>query len=98
MKDFHFSKQRIIEIIPDKKIEWLVTESKLNFLNKKDEWTGTKIIFDIAEINNKTQLRFTHKGLVADIECYGSCSNSWSKLIQESLMILVTTGKRKDVF
>jgi len=98
MKDIHYSKQRIIELIPGKKVEWLVTDSKLNFLENKSEWTGTKISFEISEINNKTQLRFTHAGLVPDIECYGSCSNGWSKLIQESLKSLVTTGKGKDVF
>jgi hypothetical protein len=98
MKDIHFSKQRLIEVVPDKKVIWLVTDSKLNFLKNKSEWTGTKIGFDISEINNKTQLRFTHTGLVPTIECYGSCSKGWSKLIQESLLSVVTTGKGKNVF
>ena len=98
MKEFHFSVQKVVEIIPDKKVVWLVTDSKLNFTKKKSEWTGTKIIFEIAEISNKTQLRFTHEGLVPGIECYGDCSNGWSNLIQESLLSLITTGKGKDVF
>jgi len=98
MKDFHFSKQKSIEVVPDKKVVWLVTDSKLNFLKNKTEWTGTKISFEISEKNNKTKLRFTHMGLVPDIECYGSCSTGWSKLIQESLLSLITTGKGKDVF
>ena len=98
MKDLHYSKQKLIEVVADKKIVWLVTDSKLNFLKNKSEWTGTTIIFDISRINNKTQLRFTHKGLVPDIECHGSCSNGWSRLIQESLFSLITTGKGKDVF
>ena len=98
MKDIHFSKQRLIEVVPDKRVVWLVTGSKLDFLKNKDEWTGTKISFDIAEINNKTQIRFTHTGLVPQSECYDSCSNGWSKLIQESLFSLITTSKGKDVF
>jgi len=98
MKDVHFSKQRIIEMVPDKKVVWLVTDSKLNFINNKSEWAGTKISFEISEINNKTQLRFTHIGLVPQIECYGSCSNAWSRLIQESLFSLITTGEGKNVF
>ncbi len=98
MKDIHFSKQRVIELVPGKKILWLVTDSKLNFLKDKSEWTGTKIFFEITEIKNKTQLRFTHLGLTPGIECFGACSNGWSKLIQESLLSLVTTGKGKEVF
>jgi hypothetical protein len=98
MEEFHLSKQKIVELIPGKKIVWLVTESQLNFIKDKKEWTGTKIIFDISEINNKTQLRFTHQGLVSDIECYGACSKGWTHLIQQSLFSLITTGNGKKVF
>ncbi len=98
MKDIHYSRQRVIEMIPSQKITWLVTDSQLNFLNSKTEWTGTQIHFDITAINNKTQLRFTHAGLVTEIECYESCANAWTRLIQESLFSLVTTGVGKEVF
>jgi hypothetical protein len=98
MEEFHFSKQKIVEFIPDEKVVWLITDSQLNFIKDKSEWTGTKIIFEIYGINNKTQLRFTHQGLVPKIECYGDCSNAWGQLIQQSLFSLITTGKGKKVF
>jgi NADH:ubiquinone oxidoreductase subunit E len=98
MKDHHFSKQKVVEFIPNEKVVWHIIESKLNSFKNKSEWTGTEIKFEITEINNKTQVRFTHLGLVPDIECFGACSNAWSLLIQESLFSLITTGKGKDVF
>ncbi|MEO7977998.1 SRPBCC domain-containing protein [Flavobacterium sp.] len=98
MKEHHYSKQKLIELIPNEKVVWMVTESKLNSYNNQTEWTNTKIIFDINEINNKTQVRFTHFGLIPKFECYGSCSWAWEKLIKESLFSLITTGKGTNVF
>lgn len=98
MKEFHFSKQQVVEFIPGEKVAWLVTESKLNFIKDKNEWTGTTISFEISTQDNKTQLRFTHAGLNPQVECYGACSNGWQQLIQQSLFSLITTGKGKDVF
>ena len=97
MKDVHFSKQKIVESIPNKKVVWLITDSKLKFQNPT-EWTGTKIVFDISEINNKTQVRFTHFGLVPGFECYYNCSWAWGELMQQSLHSLITTGKGINVF
>ena len=50
-------------------------------------------VIEIAAENNKTRLRFTHLGLDPNIECFDSCSNSWTQIIQKSLYSLVTTGK-----
>ena len=98
MGEFHFSKQKLVEVIPDKKVVWLVTDSKLNSFKNQSEWTGTKIIFEISEKDHKTQVRFTHQGLAPEIECYGDCSNAWNLLVQQSLFSLITTGKGKKIF
>jgi hypothetical protein len=86
----HYSKQKLVEFVPDKKVVWLVTESKLNFIEDESEWTGTKISFEISTIGNKTQLQFTHHGLRPDIECYKDCSNAWGGYIKKSLFDLIT--------
>jgi len=98
MKDLHFSKQKVVELIPNKKVVWLVTESKLTFTKDKSEWTGTKICFEISKAKNKTRVSFTHLGLVPEFECYGDCSNAWTQLVQKSLSSLISTGKGKKVF
>jgi hypothetical protein len=97
-KELHFSRQRIVEMVPDQKVVWLVTESIINYAEDKREWTDTKISFEISEKNNKTQLRFTHFGLDPQIECFDSCSSSWSQLIQQSLFSLISTGEGKKIF
>ena len=93
-KDMHFSKQKLIEVILGKKIVWLVTDSYLSFLKKeKSEWNDTKIIFEINEKDNQTEVVVTHQGLIPGVECFDACSNGWNYYLHESLLPLITTGK-----
>jgi hypothetical protein len=92
-EDMHYSKQRVVESIPGEKVVWLVTESRLNFIEDKEEWTGTKIIFEISKKDGKTELKFTHEGIKPEVECYDACSTAWGQLIQQSLFTYITTGK-----
>ena len=90
-KDLHWSHQKLTEVIPNKKLVWLVTDSRLNFINDKNEWNGTTIIFDISRMKDKTQLRFTHVGLLPELECFDACSGGWTYYM-DSLHKLITTG------
>lgn len=90
---YHYSKHKLIEMVPGKKIVWLVTDSSLNFIEDKSEWNGTRISFDIAEKDGKTEVRFTHHGLLPKNECYDACSNAWTGYITNGLHNLIATGK-----
>lgn len=84
-------------MIPDQKVVWLVIDSSINFTEDINEWTGTKISFEITEKNGKTELLFFHIGLVPEIECFDACSSAWSQLIQQGLFGLITTGKCTEI-
>ncbi|MFG4002014.1 SRPBCC family protein [Flavobacterium aquidurense] len=89
----HYSKQKIVEIIPNQKVVWLITDSKLSFLEKTDEWTGTKVIFEISTEADRTKLTFTHEGLSPEVECYNSCAPAWTEYLQNKLLPLLSIDK-----
>jgi len=92
-EDVHYSKQRITESIPGRKVVWHVLDGYLNFVQDKTEWTGTDIVFLISTNGDKTEVRFTHAGLVPAYECFENCSSAWSFYITSSLRNLIATGE-----
>lgn len=92
--DLHRCRMKLIELIPDQKVVWLVEENYFSFTNDKTkEWVGNKILFDIYNKGNQTELLFTQVGLVPTYECYEVCKNAWTDYVQNSLRDLITTGK-----
>lgn len=102
-KDVHRCEMKLIEVIPNEKVVWLVLDNYFNFVKDQSEWKGTKVIFEISDISNadgenkngtnQTQLRFTHEGLLPDHECYEICNNAWTDYVNNSLHDLITKGK-----
>ena len=92
-KDIHRCTMRLTEVVPNKKVEWLVLDNYFEFTKDKTEWKGNTISFSISEKDNQTQLCFTHVGLVPEYECYDICFNAWTGYINNSLRNLITTGK-----
>jgi hypothetical protein len=82
----HYSKQKLLEVIPDKKVVWFVSDSRLNWIkNDKYEWTGTKMIFELNARDGKTILNFMHQGLVPEKECYEHSVQFWEMVIKDWL-------------
>ena len=92
-KDVHRCTLKITELVPGRKVAWHVLHNDFNFIKDKTEWNGTDVIFDITKKGDKTEVRFTHAGLVPAYECYDVCSNAWGQYITGSLRKLITTGK-----
>lgn len=94
--DTHWSKQKITEFIPGKKVAWQIVDSKLSFTKAKNEWNDTTITFEISQVGDKTQVLFSHLGLVPSFECYGNCSNAWDELVKGNLRKLIETGEAQS--
>jgi predicted dithiol-disulfide oxidoreductase (DUF899 family) len=92
-RDVHRCKMKTTELVPGKKVVWLVLDNYFNFTRDKTEWKGTKIIFEISKNGKKTLVRFTHQGLLPDCECFDVCSDVWDVYIMGSLRSLITAGK-----
>jgi len=64
--DSHYSKNKVIEFVPNEKLVWLVTES----IRRTDgyDWTSTKMIFELNPKGNNTIVKFTYDGVVLENE------------------------------
>jgi len=81
-KDVHRSTMKVTETMPNKKVVWLVVDNYFNFTEDKTEWTNTKVMFEISTRGNKTEIRFTHQGLVPAYECFDVCSNAGGSYVK----------------
>lgn len=92
-KDVHLTKFKIVEMVPNEKVVWFVTDNFFNFVDDKTEWKYTTVLFEISKKGDKTELVFTHQGLIPIRECYKACEDGWRKFIDQSLYDLITKGK-----
>ncbi|SEL55138.1 Activator of Hsp90 ATPase homolog 1-like protein [Chitinophaga rupis] len=83
----------VTELIPGKRIVWLITDCNMPWYADKKEWANTRLIFDLNEHNGITTLQFTHEGLTPEVECYKDCAPGWTHWINTSLLSYFTTGE-----
>src|SRR5690606_18261198 len=88
-QDVHRSKMKIVEYVPNEKVVWHVLDNYFKFTKDEHEWKDTRVIFEISEKDGKTQLKFTHVGLVPDHECFTICRDAWTHYVKGSLKDLI---------
>ena len=84
---------RLTEFIPDKRMVWLVTDAFLAWQEDKTEWNGTRVVWEISEVDGGSRIHLTHIGLLPGVECYDACEKGWNFHVQQSLYKLLTEGK-----
>jgi hypothetical protein len=45
------------------------------------EWSGTRLLFDLAEQKGQTQVRFTHADWQAETDYFVACNTTWGELM-----------------
>jgi hypothetical protein len=87
---------KIAEVIPCKKIVWLVTDCYLSNYEDKAEWKGTRIIFELSDLKGKAKIDFTHEGLTSEMECYSDCEpkNGIGSLVPETQTVRLGVSLR----
>src|SRR5262245_834268 len=92
VRDVHYSRIKVIELVPNEKVVWLVLDNHLNYVRDQSEWVGTQISFEITAKGDQTEVHFAHLGLVPAYECFDVCSSAWGSLMHGSLRSLIATG------
>ena len=85
-------KFKIVDVVPSEKLVWNVVDCFLPWNGDKTEWNNTAIIWELCASAGGTQIKFTHEGLVPEVECYSQCAKSWSSYIKESLHKFINSG------
>ena len=84
---------KISEMISGKNIVWDVIAADQTWHEDRDEWTGTKIVWDISPEKDGSIVTMTHQGLVPEFECYEKCKMGWDYLTQKSLLKFLNGDK-----
>lgn len=92
-QDAHHCRIKVTELVPGERVAWHVLDNYFAFIQDKTEWKDTDIHFEITARDGKTEIRFTHVGLVPAHECFDVCSNSWDFYLYTSLRALIRTGQ-----
>jgi uncharacterized protein YndB with AHSA1/START domain len=95
VEGLHRTRIRVTEVTPHQRIEWLVVDNDFAFVTDQSEWVGDRMVFELAPVEDGTEVTFTQHGLVPELECFDVCSNAWGFFIRDSLRLLAEHGRGK---
>ena len=81
----YHNEMKIINLIPDKYVEW-------ECIAGDKEWIGTKFSFDLQEKEGVTTLRFKHYNWREATDFFASCNYQWGRYMK-SLKNYCESGK-----
>ena len=83
----------ISELEPGQRVGWHCTDAWLDLpeIDKKDEWIGTDIIWDIVPLDFGVMVNIIHRGLRPGTDCYNACEKGWASFMT-SLYTLLESG------
>lgn len=97
-RGIRFCRFQITEVVPGERMVWHVVDADITFIDDRDEWTDTTVIFDITATSEGAILRFVHEGLTAaESECFEACSAGWTFYVTQSLPRLITSGTGQPI-
>lgn len=88
---------RVVRLEPGARVVWEVMASDPIDFGDHEEWTGTTAEFSISTRDDTTTVRFTHRGVLANLECYEACSRGWDHYVMTSLRDLIETGTGQPI-
>jgi uncharacterized protein YndB with AHSA1/START domain len=75
-----------VESSEEGRIVWSVLHAPLT-----PEWVGTTMVFEIEAAGGGTAVRFRHRGLTAQCDCFDMCREGWTNAL-DRLVSFVETG------
>jgi uncharacterized protein YndB with AHSA1/START domain len=62
-----------VQTAEPREVQWLCRTGK--------EWSGTRLLFELAEQKGQTLLRFAHAGWEAETDYFVMCNTTWGELM-----------------
>lgn len=82
--------QRVREVGPTR-VVWESVAAEGRGTQHQQEWLGTRLEFDLAPVDDGTELRFRHVGLTPQLSCWDECLSGWTHFMG-SIQAYAETG------